>query len=255
MVAAIVLVVNVSCVTVRPAGTALQPTPASTMVGGTTTAARPVLSTPSIAEATQTAGIPEVVEMIPTWPVPTSVPDQYAIHLQVGTIDTRVGEPPLPDALRIDGYQHWEDGYYIVQFVDVILPEWRGRLDDIGVVRLGSVPNNAFLVRMTYAQRATVAALDVVQWVGIYQPAYKLSPELPVSLEGRSTVTVLTFPEADVAHIRAQLQAWGGTIEASSENEFGGKVRVTVNLRFVVPIARLNDVMWLEPWIEPELGI
>ena len=190
---------------------------------------------------------------MPTWPVPTHVPHKYAIQLQAGTIDTRVGEPPLPDELYIDGYQPEEPGYYIVQFVDVILPEWRDRLDATGAVRLGYVPNNAFLVRMTDAQRATVAALDVVQWVGIYQPAYRISPELPMPLEGRPTLIVLTFPGADFAGIKAQLQDWGGTIEASSESEFGGKVRVTIDLRFVVPIARLNGVMWIELWVEPEL--
>lgn len=231
----------------------IPPTAKPTIIGGETVAtASPVA--PILLTATRTTSTPQVLEAMPTWPVPTHVPHKCAIQLQVGTIDTRVGEPPLPDELYIDGYQPEEPGYYIVQFVHVILPEWWDRLDATGAVRLGYVPNNAFLVRMTDAQRATVAALDVVQWVGIYQPAYRISPELPVPLEGQSTLIVLTFPGADFAGIKAQLQDWGGTIEASSENEFGGKVRVTIDLRFVVPIARLNGVMWIESWVEPELS-
>jgi len=221
---------------------------------------RPVITLPSIVTptpvtpASQGSPTPQMIQAIPTWPKPLNLPDKYAIHLRVGTIDTRLGEPPLPDELCIDGYQAGEPGYYIVQFVDVILPEWRKQLDAIGITRLGYVPNNALLVRMTPEQRVIVEALDVVQWVGIYQPAYRISPNLPMPLEGRSTLIVLTFPGADFEGIKARLQDWGGKIEASSENEFGGKVRVTIDLRFVVPIARLKGVMWIEPWVEPELS-
>jgi len=232
----------------------ISPAAKSTVLEETIATASPVAPELLTPEATLTTSVPPALETIPTWPVPTRVPDKYAIHLQVGTIDTRAGEPPLPDELRLSEYQPGEAGYYIVQFVDVILPEWRDRLDATGAERLGYVPNNAFLVRMTPEQRASVVALTVVQWVGIYQPAYKISPGLPMPLEGQLTLTVLTLPGADFAGIRAQLQEWGSTIEASSENEFGGKVRVTIGLRFVVPIARLNGVMWIELWVEPELS-
>jgi hypothetical protein len=246
--------VSTGCTAIQPVETVLKPAATLNMVGETTATTCPMASSSPTAEATLTAGTPDVVETIPAWPVPTNLPDKYAIQLQVCTIDTRAGELPLPDALRVDGYQPGEDGYYIVQFVDVISSEWRNQLDSMSVARLGYVPNNAFLVRMTSEQRDTVAALDVVQWVGIYQPAYRISPDLPVPLEGRSTLIVLTFPGADFRGIKTQLQEWGGKIEASSENEFGGKVRITTDLRFVIPIARLNGVMWIEPWIEPGLS-
>jgi hypothetical protein len=171
--------------------------------------------------------------------------------LAVGTIDTREGEPPLPDRLRLDGYPLEESGYYIVQFSEVVLPEWQNRLDAIGVERLGYVPNNALLVRMTSAQRAVVAGLEVVQWIGIYQPAYRLSPDLPRHLEGKSVLIVMTFPGVDLARIVTTLRDWGGTIQEASRNEFEGKVKVSIDLRHVPEIARLNGVVWIEPWVEP----
>ena len=203
--------------------------------------------------ATQTIDSPQMLEVIPTWPVPTSVPDQYAISLQVGTIDTRRGEPSLPDELHIDEYPAGEPGYYLVQSTDVILPKWKTAVQETGAELMGYVPNNAFIVRMTEGQRTTVAALGAVQWIGIYQPAYRISPALHIPLEGLSTLIVLTFPGADLTGINAQLQNWGGVIEGSSENEFRGKVRVTIDLQFVRSIARVNGVMWIEPWTEPGL--
>ena len=136
-----------------------------------------------------------------------------------------------------------------MQFVDIILSEWTDELDATGVERLDPVPNNVCLVRMTNAQRDAVAGLDNVQWIGIYQPAYKVAPWLPMPLEGVSTLIVLTFPDADTAGLERQLQQWGGVIEHKSK----GKLIVKVDLQFVVPIARLNGVMWIEPRVEHEL--
>jgi hypothetical protein len=189
------------------------------------------------------------LRVIPAWSEENDIPPQYAIRLQGGAIDTRSGEPVLPDELYIECYPSGEQGYYIVQFVGIVLPEWTDELDAIGVERLGSIPNNACLVRMTDAQRDAVAALNSVQWIGIYQPAYKIAPWIPTPLEGVSTLVVLTFPDEDVVAIREKLQEWEGVIEYDSQK----KVRVAIDLRFVAPIARLKGVMWIEPWVEPKL--
>lgn len=178
----------------------------------------------------------------------------YIIELQYADIDVREGEPDIPSSLRIDGYQRSsEAGYYLVQSTDVILPEWKASLEATGSELLGYVPNNAFIVRMTEAERASVASLESVQWVGIYQPAYRIAPWMPTEREGQAMLVVLTFPGVDLENITSQLESWGGQIASTSENEFRGKARLEIDLSYVPQIARLNGVMWIEPWVEPQL--
>jgi subtilisin family serine protease/photosystem II stability/assembly factor-like uncharacterized protein/uncharacterized protein YegL len=178
----------------------------------------------------------------------------YLIFLQYGNIDTRVGEPAMSPLLHLDAYEPDEHGYYLVQFADVTLPEWRTALEATGAEPLGYVPNNAFIVRMTEAQRALVARLQPVQWIGIYQPAYRIASWMPPRGEGETTLVVLTFPGEDPEQIAAQLEGWGGEILATTENGFRGKTCVTIDLSYIPQMARLNGVMWIEPWVEPELA-
>lgn len=180
--------------------------------------------------------------------------EQFSIHLQWGTIDTRRGEPQLPDPLRIDAYAPDEEGYYIVQFHDKILPEWTMELEQAGINIMGYVPNNAFVVQMTHIQCDMVTSLDKVQWVGIFQPAYKISPRLSDAPQGETTLIVLTFPGVDMEKMATNIQELGGLVESQSENEFRGKLKITIDLQNLISLARLNGVMWIEPWVEPTLN-
>jgi len=165
----------------------------------------------------------------------------YLVSLQYGDIDTRVGEPVVPPSLHLDAYKPDETGYYLVQFADVILPEWRTALEATGAESLGYVPNNAFIVRMTEPQRSLVARLQPVQWIGIYQPAYRIAPWMPPQDKGETTLVVLTFPDANLGQIVAQLEAWGGQIFATAENEFRGKVRVAIDLSVAKICGKLQN--------------
>lgn len=220
----------------------------------------PIVKETELCVATPTSQLTTESTAFPSEPTSTQTApasqqsEQSSIHLQWGTIDTNRGEPQLPDNLRIDAYAPYENGYYIVQFHDKILPEWTMDLEQAGVNVLGYVPNNAFVVQMTNTQRDLVASLDQVQWVGIFQPAYRLSSRLSGVSQGEETLIVLTFPGVDMERMAANVQELGGLIESQSENEFRGKMKIRLDLQNLVPLARLNGVMWIEPWIEPELN-
>ena len=104
--------------------------------------------------------------------------EKYMIYLKSVEIDTRIGEPDLPEILRYENIGTSEKGYFIVQFTDEIKTNWREQIQSVGVELLGYVPNNAFLSRMTNHQAMTIREFDFIQWVGIYQPAYKISPTI-----------------------------------------------------------------------------
>lgn len=119
---------------------------------------------------------------------------------------------------------------------------------------MGYVPNNAYLVRMTNAVRQQVEGLATVQWVGIYQPAYRISKELSGMVsEQPALMTVLTFPDAGLGAISAQILELGAKIIAADENRWQGTLRVEATQSMLPAIANVNGVMWIEPWSEPTL--
>jgi hypothetical protein len=104
--------------------------------------------------------------------------DPSRVLLRTVDIDTRQGEPPLDPTLRIDAYVPGERGYYIVQFTGPVVRAWQDEVRRLGGELLDYLPNNAFVVRMDDVTLAQVSGAAFVQWVGIFQPAYKVDPEI-----------------------------------------------------------------------------
>ena len=73
----------------------------------------------------------------------------------------------------------------------------KDRVTAVGGELLGYIPNNAFKVRMNPGQANLVSKLDGVAWVGFFEPAYKLSPDL--APEGLVTVRIEQGANAAVA--------------------------------------------------------
>ena len=189
--------------------------------------------------------------------------DNFSIVMQYGVIDTRKGEPALADELRLDAFPAGQPGYYLVQFADIILPEWRESLEAAGAEIFSYVPNNTYLVRMSDDVRVVVEGMPEVQWIGVYQPAYRVSPNLAsdgLTTQGISAdvvdtgkLTVVTFPGADLTGIVAEIQAAGGQVLSQTESEWQGTLIVQAGAALAYDIARINGVMWVEPEYKHEL--
>jgi hypothetical protein len=119
----------------------------------------------------------------------------------------RDGEPDLsawvPNLLK---GQPLEARYCVVQFAGPIRPENRQALEKAGARVIEYIPNNALLVRLPAGQVPAVSALADVRWVGDFQPAYKLAPELAAGMPGRFNyagdqrwqISVDFFPDEDL---------------------------------------------------------
>ena len=102
-----------------------------------------------------------------------------SIYLQGGSFNPSQGErPDLPPGLSIPGYAPGVRGYYIVQFDGPVQQVWKDAVTAEGAEVLEYIPDFAFKVRMNPAQAARVDDLGSVSWVGIFQPAYKISPAI-----------------------------------------------------------------------------
>ena len=179
--------------------------------------------------------------------------DQDMIVLNGFLIDTSNPQPlakVLPSDLKqsrlsqaLAGSAAPTQGLYIVQFIGPIQDPWLQTLQKTGVEIITYVPNNAYVVRAD--QRAAAELLTMksnnsfVQWLGDYQPAYKLSPGLQAMRE-----------TADSQQVRVTVQVIGSAsdlkadeLRRSSLQYFGERqVLKYRNVTILSPVSRLAEL-------------
>jgi hypothetical protein len=169
------------------------------------------------------------------------------IRLQAGTFTPAAGESlAAAPGLALDGYAAGARGYYIVQFAGAVREEWKAQLAAGGAELLDYIPDNAFKVRMTPAQASAAAGLSEVAWVGVFQPAYKISPS--VDLSRANLLQVRVERGADAAAAEAAIAAGGATVLRRE----GNILLVGADAAQTQAIAGVLDVAWIEPYLIPE---
>ncbi len=165
----------------------------------------------------------------------------HPIRLKTGSFyPTRGERPVLAPGLEISGYAAGQRGYYIIQFRGPVQEAWKSQVLLAGAELLEYIPDYAFKVRMSPAQADRVGRLQAVSWVGLFHPAYKLSPGLAAS--GVNLYGVRIERGADVASARAALQALGGKIVRGPAEQ----LVVQANAGQLNAIARITDVAWVQ---------
>ncbi len=159
---------------------------------------------------------------------------------------------------------------YIVQFSGAILESWKTAVLDAGGILRGYLPNNAYLVELDSPSLARVATLEPVQWIGEYQPEYKIqpflgylagklasSPDRTVADQSGTNfidVSLRTFDPRDVAEIGAALSRAGGTVIATAGGPRWGLVRANISPDSVAGLSRYAAVQWIEEYVPPVLN-
>jgi len=168
------------------------------------------------------------------------------------TIDTRTGEPDLPAGLtarEVPG----QSGYYIIQFEGPIQREWVRDLERQGIRPFGYLPNYAMLCRLGREQQALASNFPQVRWVGLFQPAYKLQHALP-DAQGFLEVVVQLMPGETGAAVVDLIQAGGGAVIEELTTSFATTVRAGISADLIPAIAQLQEVLWIQEWIAPEIA-
>lgn len=169
---------------------------------------------------------------------------QAAIRLKAATfVPTRGEVPAIAPGLMIAGYRAGQRGYYIVQFPGPILDAWKSDVVATGAELLDYVPDFAFKVRMNPGQANRVARLGSVAWVGIYHPAYKLSPELVRG--GTRAYHVRVERGVDPAVVGAAIASTGAQVLERS----GSLVTITADPDQVDAVAHVLDVASIEEFL------
>ena len=177
-------------------------------------------------------------------------------------------EPHIPSRLSMSMAAIKGEDYYIVQFKGPIIDKWKEEVKKLGGKLFDYVPNYAFTVKMDPATKQKVQNLTFVQWVGLYQPAYKVSSRLvgkkkkiPVSefeslsidktiaaVRPEGNINVLIHEPEDIQNISADIENLGGTIVGKART----KIRVAIDASAVEEIAKITGVKWIEEYVMPE---
>ena len=183
--------------------------------------------------------------------------NHHVIHLAVGTFDPcrESGPIALPKALRLSKYPKGERGYYIVQFRGPVLQKWKDDVVSAGALLFDYIPQFAFIARMDDTGREAVRSIPSVRWVGIYQPGYRMAPDLLNAISEKNDrpadVLVTVFPGEDVSRLVAELKSLGGEILEVSE--IHNRIQVQVSVSRISEVARLTGIKWVERTPDIEL--
>jgi uncharacterized repeat protein (TIGR01451 family) len=166
----------------------------------------------------------------------------------------------MPDRTRIDmleqgvgfdtaiGYDiplEWRNtgtSLRIVQFVVTPSAEWLAGLEKVAGPVLRSIGDNAFVVRMDSRQEVQAKALECVEWVGAYEPRFKVFGNL-LGMTGDVHLTVSAFPGVETSRLMAELSALGAW---GIEDTQYGSILCWIDASMLPTVARLESVSLVE---------
>ncbi len=138
---------------------------------------------------------------------------------------------------------------YIVQFVTPGNQVWFDGIEsNTGGIRR-YINDNAVVAKMNSAEKANVENLDYVQWVGPYEPAFKVDAKLNGKV-GTIQMTINPFPGISAAQIMNELSSLGAW-DVTDTNY--GDVLCTVDASLIADVAQLESVD--QVWYLPEMKL
>ncbi len=171
-------------------------------------------------------------------------PPSTNIWLKNAKFDTAKGDPAMPTTLGINAYPDHVKGTYIVQKNGAVSEEWKADIARAGGEILSYIPDNAFLVRMDNDAKGKVNAVKGNQWMGIYQPAYKISEELN-GRQGKVTVNIDLFNGGNNGPAVRFLKDNAGTIISVTRNDQINKIVAEFDASIMGDLASFPDVNWM----------
>ncbi|MFN0131754.1 MAG: S8 family serine peptidase [Phycisphaerales bacterium] len=175
------------------------------------------------------------------------------LRFTFASFDPLVSTPVVPAELQAGA----SNELFIVQFHTVPFAEVQDMVRAAGATIEGSLPDSALLVRMDAASRAAVSQLGLVRWVGAYQPAYKMSPEVrndilnaaPDAVGVRYSIGCLRSGPAQQEAVAQFINDIGGVVEGTTTDMF--RMEATLTPTQVAQVAQRNEVGGIDPWGGP----
>jgi hypothetical protein len=184
--------------------------------------------------------------------------------------DPLTGAPDLPVLegyeLSAASYASAASSYHIVQFDGRATHQRIHRLRSATEQILGYVPNHAFIVKATKAQRRILAGSPGVRWVGDYHPVYKIDPPI---LSGqteadqpgnRVRLSIMGFRYEQMENLRDRLSKADASVEIESlwdQSNHRGWAIISLNrsemARAAAKLSLNHEIRYIH--IQPELKV
>jgi len=175
-----------------------------------------------------------------------SAPDEAAqIRLRYASFDPLLEVPEVSTATQ----KASERGLWIVQFRAVPTQVDRNALKVLGGQIIGYLPDNAYVVRMAADKVAATRGVPSVRWVGSYEVAYRIDPDLVAAQAHKSDKPgrykmVVADKHNDKPALMAKIAAIGGTVE--DEHKGGLLLEATLTGPQLLQTAGFDEVLWID---------
>jgi hypothetical protein len=167
--------------------------------------------------------------------------DRTILSTSLYTFDTRISTPIIPPELQIKEYETDTIGTYIIQFIGPIKQTWLEQIENLGIKICYYLPNYAYAVLMNSSLEKTVNNLPMIQWLGILQPGYKLSPQTSA---GKMNIIIQNthFFEQSLSNIENN-----SLIQSVSYDPYFDQYCIVANIlnENITRIVRYPDVLWI----------
>jgi len=198
--------------------------------------------------------IPNISDETRSTFIPVAYGDGTKISFSNGiSFDTRYlgkeGEPDLPAGMK---YEDGESHYYIVQFSGPVYEQDKDWLKSVGVRIHFHIPRYGFVCSVDDpADLNTIRSSQSISWVGLYQPAYKVS-SLFEQVSDDHQVTLLLFMDTDISEVLEEVKTITGSSDFTiTDNGINKMIHGVVNKSSVNELARIEGVYWVEPFLQP----
>lgn len=162
--------------------------------------------------------------------------------VEISPLRHHLGRGPVPAGLEADP----ASPLFLAQFRGPVKPEWRAALDATALAVYDYLPDHSYLVRLPPGAAEALLALPEVRAVEPYHPAWRIAPELS-SYEGARRVTALGTLDAPLDALLGSLAATGALPLAWTTARLEHVVDLLATEAEVRAMARLDDVVWIEP--------
>jgi len=171
--------------------------------------------------------------------------DRAVIYMADYAYDTRfpIEDQGIPSEYLQDAPTEGA-GYFLVQCIGPIKQAWTDELSSIGGTVLNYIPNYAYIVKMDASLAGTVKDLPFVSYVGNYQPAFKVAPDVKLAT-GPLTVNVVLYEGEDTVPVVWDLLTTGADVTSVSD-QLNPTIEATVLDAAVPRVARLGPVMAID---------
>jgi hypothetical protein len=177
----------------------------------------------------------------------------YRILVAYQEFDPAAGVPAVPANLAADRGTN----VYIVQFYTQPLDAYRAQIEALGGEIGSFIPNNAHVITMSPEVRVQVAALPFVRWVGPYEPAYRVDPQILAELTRnapdfepqRYSILVNQRGPAQQQALASRIRALGGEVHFITPEGF--RMEATLALPALAELVRADELNYIDPWGGP----